>query len=208
MPSALKKDDNWIDSKRIPSAVFVPAVALQAKFSFSANCREILGVCQTCLRMFCRLWESVWPGPSGKVLGSIAGVRCWRSSVTGCSEVCVLFGGVKSQPSTVCVGVWQRQGCVLSPLLFIAFGQTDTAESTRLSRWKLQDQPFSFCARFGASCILWTGFSTCTCSVCSWVRPSGNENYHWKERGIMYLQKHKAVYSASKWQCTAVGWEV
>jgi len=23
--------------------------------------------------------------------------------------------------------------------------------------WKLQDQPFAFCGRFGATCILWTG---------------------------------------------------
>jgi len=36
-------------------------------------------------------------------------------SLYSCLEICVLVGGVKSQPFTVGVGL--RQGCLLSPLL-------------------------------------------------------------------------------------------
>jgi len=54
----------------IPSAVFVVAVALQTKSSRS-NFREILGVWQRLLHMFCRPRENARPGFSWKALGSV-----------------------------------------------------------------------------------------------------------------------------------------
>jgi len=41
----------------------------------------------------------------------------WSSRHYSCSDLCVHFTGVKSQPPDL--GVWLQQGCVLPPLLFI-----------------------------------------------------------------------------------------
>jgi len=60
-----------------------------------------------------------------KALGSVAEVRCWRPPVTGRQVTVFLLKslcpcrGVKSQPFTFSVGL--RQGCVLSPHLFIVY---------------------------------------------------------------------------------------
>jgi len=70
---------NWA----VPSAVVVAAVALQHKFSFSRNFREILGACQRRTHMFCRHRESIRPGSLWKVLGGVAGARCWQVPIVG-----------------------------------------------------------------------------------------------------------------------------
>ena len=45
--------------------------------------------------------------------------RCGVKSLHSCSDVCVRVGRVKSRPFTVGVGL--RQGCVLSPFLFMVY---------------------------------------------------------------------------------------
>jgi len=86
MSSTLPKDAaKWLKQNwRMPSAVFVLAVALQTNLSFSNKRSRNLGSmpCQRCLLMFCRCRESIRAGPSWKALGSAAGVRCWWPPVT------------------------------------------------------------------------------------------------------------------------------
>ena len=90
-----------------PSAVFVPAVALQTEFRPPANFLEILGVCQRRLHMLCRPRESIWPGSLWKYLWSVReyGVDTRLllavKSLYSCSDVFVIVGRVKPQPFTV-----------------------------------------------------------------------------------------------------------
>jgi len=169
----------------IPSAVFVPAVSLQTKFYSPANLWEILGVCQRGLHMLCRPGESIRPGSSWKTFGSFAGVRCWQSlllavkSLYSCSDVRVHVGKVKPRPFTVGVGL--RQGCVLSPLVFIVCTTWELDRQSHPSRrwchrWELQDQPVPLCRRFGTASIFSTENPAWTRSVFSCVRPSRDEN--------------------------------
>jgi len=58
---------------------------------------------------------------------------------------------------------------------------------------KQQDQPLTFCGRFGVACIFRTALSTCSLSIFSSVRPSGNGNQH---------QKHRGTSSENPRQCT------
>jgi len=81
---------------------------------------EIVRECQRCPHMFCRRRECIRTGISWKSLGSVDG--CLSISVKSLYSfpvVCVSVGKIKSQPIAVCAGL--RQGCVLSPLLFIAY---------------------------------------------------------------------------------------
>ena len=70
--------------------------------------------------------------------------------------------------------------------------------------WKLYDQPFALCRRFGTAYILWTGFSACTWSVFNCVRrklKTFQLQLRWKlatKRPRSYVsQKNKPVHTAS-----------
>ena len=89
----------------------------RTNFHSPTNFWEILGACKRFMHT----------GSSWKALAVVVGVRCWRSPLAGrqvttvysCSEDCVPVDGVKSSPFIV--GVWLRQWCLLSPLLFIVY---------------------------------------------------------------------------------------
>jgi len=66
----------------IPSAVFVPAMALQTTFHSSAKFWKILRVCWRRLQMFCRPRANIQLGSLGKALWSVAWVQCWWPPVT------------------------------------------------------------------------------------------------------------------------------
>jgi len=115
----------------IPSAVVVPTVVLPLSSKFSRNLGNMPKTRH--LHMFCRPWESILPSSSWKALGNIAGLRCWRPQVTGRQvtvfllKVCVRDRAVKSQTSTVSVGI--QQGYVLSPLIFIVYKNWTESDS-------------------------------------------------------------------------------
>jgi len=77
----------------------------------------------------------------------------WRfrvKSLHSCSEVCVRVGRVKSRPFILDFGL--RQGCVLSPLLFIrALSRQSPGSQRGFHSSELRDQPFDFYRRFGAA---------------------------------------------------------
>ena len=112
----------------MPSAVFVPAVALQTKFSlYSKFSRNLGSMPKTSTYVL-----STSRKHTSRFLVKIFGTCCWSTMVTGppltgrqvkslwsWSEVCVRVCGVKSQLFTV--GVALRQGCVLLPLLFTIY---------------------------------------------------------------------------------------
>ena len=69
----------------------VPIVALQNKFSLSSNFREILGVCQRRLHMFCGPRYSIRPSSSWKAVEVFSGAQCWQPPVTGCQVTVFLL---------------------------------------------------------------------------------------------------------------------
>jgi len=62
-------------------------------------------------------------------------------SLYSCSEICARVGRVKSRPFTVGVGL--RQGCVLSPLLFIVCisGSQLSAEGNQIQTYDFVGEP-------------------------------------------------------------------
>jgi len=127
----------------IPSAVFVPAIALQPRFSLSSKFLRNLGSMPKTSTRFVDFEKACDWVPRQKLCGdlreySVDGrLLLAVKSPYSCSEVCVRVGRVKSRPFTVGVGLWQ--GCLLSPLLFIVYnstwiGWTVKAESRRVSQ--------------------------------------------------------------------------
>jgi len=57
--------------------------------------------------------------------------------------------------------IWVATNYLRTPGIHDRQMDRQTAESTRVSSWKLQDQPFTFCRRFGAASIFSTGPSAC-----------------------------------------------
>jgi len=80
------------------------------------------------------------PPPPIKIPGYAPAVK----SLYSCSEVCVRVWRVKSRQFTVGFGL--RQGCLLSPLLFLheLDGQSQRSRG-RCHSCELQDQPFASC---------------------------------------------------------------
>jgi len=110
--------------------VFILAIAVQTKISLSSKILRNLGrmpktfthVLSTSRQHTAEFLVKSF----GKCCGSIVLTPdCYWPSRYSCSEVCVRVGRIESRPFTVGVGF--RQGCVLSPLLFIVYirgGQT------------------------------------------------------------------------------------
>jgi len=78
-------------------------------------------------------------GSLRKALRSVAEGRLLLAvkSLYSSSEVCVRVGRIKSWPFTV--GVWLRQGCVLSRLFFIVY-----ISGSQPFRWRSQIQTYGF----------------------------------------------------------------
>ena len=109
-------ESNWM----VPSAVFVPVVALQIKFSLSSKFLWNLGsVAKTSTHALSISSRKHAIGFLVKLWGPQSFPRYGVKSLHSCSEVCVRVGRVKSWPFTVGVGLQQR--CVVSPLLFIVY---------------------------------------------------------------------------------------
>jgi len=142
---------------------FVRAVALHTKSSLSNKFSRKLGrmpmTSATCFvvlektydRVPCeKLWEVLREyGVSGRLLLAV-------KSLYSCSKVCFCVGELIS---TVRSGCWNpTRVSVLSPLLFIVYINWIYSSRRGCHCWKLQDQLFAFCGRFGSACSFWTGF--------------------------------------------------
>jgi len=111
----------------IPSAVFVPAIAIQGHISLSRkisrNRDNVKEYAKDVFTFFVDLEKAYDRVPCEKFWGVLRDygvdgrLLLAAKSLYSCSEVCVRVERVKSRPFTVGVGLWQ--GCVLSPLLFI-----------------------------------------------------------------------------------------
>jgi len=152
---------------------------------------------------FWRVWGVLWEGNT----------MLWLP-VTGLQALAVLLRSLcpcrRSYITTVNSGCLTptRKCVVIYPLR--SLHQLDTQPRPR--RWgchflELQDQPLAFCGRGRIGSICWIGLPTCTWSVFGCVGPRRNYNQHWKDRGDMSLQKHKAMYAASERKYTGVGVE-
>jgi len=109
----------------IPSAVFVPAVALQTKFSLSSKYLRNLGsmpkTSAPVLLTSRKHTTGFLVNSFGKRCRStvLTAACCWRSSQCIPAQTFIHAGGAKSPPFNIGVGL--RQGCMLSPLPFIVY---------------------------------------------------------------------------------------
>jgi len=105
----------------------------------------------------------------------------WLSNHCIPVQKCVsMLEGVKSKPFIV--GVRLRQGCVLSPFLFIVYNMNCVDNHSRVVEGatvgSCRINPFTFCGWFGAAFIFSKGSSACIQSTFCCVQPSRNENQH------------------------------
>jgi len=130
----------------IPSAVFVPAVAKQTTFHSPANFEKSWEYPIDVFTCFVDLEKTYDRVPREKLWGVLRehGVDdCLllaAMSLYSYSDVCVRVGRVKSRPFTFGVGL--RQGCVLSPLLFIVY-----ISGSQPVRWREPNPDLRFCWR-------------------------------------------------------------
>jgi len=102
----------------LPSAVFVPAVALQTTFSLSSKClTNLRSMLKTSIHVLSNSRKHT-TGFFAKSFGeccrsTVLTATCyWPSSHCIPTQKCDRVGRVKSRPFAGCVGL--RQGCVLS----------------------------------------------------------------------------------------------
>ena len=165
---------------------------------------------------FCWSRENVRRGSSWKTFVSVTTVQCWRRLVTG-RQVTVFLLRASCRCRRSRITTVYRECCTPSGVCcHHSFPHSTVYElerhlqphrrwSIKFHCWKVQDHPFTFCWPINAVSIILSGSPTCAWSVCSSVRPSGNEKHHEKDRVIMSLQKSKSLYPANKRQCTATG---
>jgi len=125
------KNQTWM----IPSAVFVPAVAIQTTFHSPANFEKSWEYPIDVFTCFVDLEKAYDRVPCEKLWGVLrehgvdGRLLLAAKSLYSYSDVCVRIGRVKSRPFTVGDGL--PQGCVLSPLLFIV-----NINGSQFFRWK------------------------------------------------------------------------
>jgi len=119
-------------------------------------------VCQRRLHMFWLPRKSIWPGSSGKwgvVLEYSVNCRLLLAvkSLYSCSEICVRNGWVKTQSFIVDVGIPPKVCAVIITFHILYELERQSQLNRRCGHcWKLYDQPFVLCRRFGAASLLWT----------------------------------------------------
>ena len=165
----------WLNQTwMLPSAVFVPAIAIQGHISLSRkisrNRDNVKEYAKDVFTFFVDLEKAYDRVPCEKFWGVLRDygvdgrLLLAAKSLYSCSEVCVRVERVKSRPFTVGVGLWQ--GCVLSPLLFIVNPLMSALFSTC---WKnylysklLSNMSLKLkCVLFSYSELYWGGMDSC-----------------------------------------------
>jgi len=126
--------DNWTKAERYSVRFSSWPKHYRPNLHFPENFIEILVVCQRCLPTFVDV-ETVYDRVHREKLCGVlreydVGGRLLLAvkSLNSCSDVCVCVGGVKSQPFTV--GVWLWQEFMLSPMGTIRWGTRGTRPPT------------------------------------------------------------------------------
>jgi len=164
--------DNWIITGEYPWR-YSWLQHYRPNFHSPSIYREILRVCQRCLHVFCRPWESLWRRCMG-----LTAACYWPSNHCIPAQKFIFLSAELNHNRSSWVLDFDKGVCcqsVTTPFhILCELGrQTQTRHC-----WKLQDQPLAFCERFVTVCILWTGSLICTWSVFCCMRPRRNENQH------------------------------